>query len=293
MAERKAQQKWYPVDWEPKHGSVNKVQGSHPLRERAKKLDQGILVIRLEMPFNAWCLGCNAHIGMGVRYNAEKEKVGMYHSTPILQFRLKCHLCDNIMILQTDPQNRDYVFISGGRRKEQRWDPSENEQVIPMDREEREKIDDNAMYRLEHGARDKAKLDETAPIFKQRLELQSKKDDDELILNRSLRSTFREMRKASSQTVANGSVRLLPCSDHDKTQAAMIKAFATHSKIRSRISPIAKAVDLIRKKQIPSKASSNKKLKVLNPSSSLAPLVLKKPSISHLVADYSSSDTDN
>jgi coiled-coil domain-containing protein 130 len=31
-------------------------------------------------------------VGMGVRYNAEKKKVGMYYTTPIYQFRMKCHL---------------------------------------------------------------------------------------------------------------------------------------------------------------------------------------------------------
>lgn len=30
----------------PQHGSLNKYHGSHPLRERARKLSQGILVIR-------------------------------------------------------------------------------------------------------------------------------------------------------------------------------------------------------------------------------------------------------
>ena len=34
----------------------------HPLRERAKKLDQGILVIRFEMPFNVFC-ACGKLIG--------------------------------------------------------------------------------------------------------------------------------------------------------------------------------------------------------------------------------------
>lgn len=27
------------------------------------------------MPYNIWCEGCKKHIGMGVRYNAEKTKV--------------------------------------------------------------------------------------------------------------------------------------------------------------------------------------------------------------------------
>lgn len=67
---------------------------------------------------------------MGVRYNAEKKKVDMYYSTPIYEFRMKCHLCDQYFEIRTDPANSDYVIISGARRKEQRWDMGENEQIV-------------------------------------------------------------------------------------------------------------------------------------------------------------------
>lgn len=131
QGERKGQNKYYPPDFDPKkHGSLNGYHGTHALRERARKLDQGILIIRFEMPYNIWCLGCNAHIAMGVRYNAEKKKVGMYFTTPVYQFRMKCHLCDQHFEIKTDPQNFDYVILSGARRKEQRWDMAENEQIV-------------------------------------------------------------------------------------------------------------------------------------------------------------------
>jgi len=63
---------------------------------------------------------------MGVRYNAEKKKIGMYYSTPIFSFRCKCHLCSGWFEIQTDPQNTRYVVVSGARRKEEDWDPAEN-----------------------------------------------------------------------------------------------------------------------------------------------------------------------
>ena len=67
---------------------------------------------------------------MGVRYNAQKTKVGMYFTTPIHQFRMKCHLCDQHFEIRTDPKNLDYVILSGAKRKEERWDMGENEQIV-------------------------------------------------------------------------------------------------------------------------------------------------------------------
>jgi len=58
------------------------------------------------MPYNIWCEGCNNHVAMGVRYNAEKSKIGMYYTTPIYKFRMKCHLCDNHFEIKTDPAVR-------------------------------------------------------------------------------------------------------------------------------------------------------------------------------------------
>lgn len=74
MGERKGTNLYYPPDYDPHVGGLNKFLGTHALRERARKLHMGILIVRFEMPYNIWCDGCNNHIGMGVRYNAEKKK---------------------------------------------------------------------------------------------------------------------------------------------------------------------------------------------------------------------------
>ncbi|PCH42641.1 DUF572-domain-containing protein [Wolfiporia cocos MD-104 SS10] len=119
--------KYYPPDYDgEKHGSLNAYRGKHALGDRARKLDQGILIVRFELPFNIWCGTCNSHIGMGVRYNAEKKKIGNYYSTPIYSFRCKCHLCDGWFEIQTDPKNTRYVVTSGARQKDEEWDPEEN-----------------------------------------------------------------------------------------------------------------------------------------------------------------------
>ncbi|KAH6940655.1 hypothetical protein HPB50_004074 [Hyalomma asiaticum] len=189
MAERKAVNKYYPPEWTPGHGSINKFRNSHPLRDRARKLHLGILVIRFEMPYNIWCDGCGNHIGTGVRYNAEKSKVGMYYSTPIYKFRMKCHLCDNHFEIKTDPQNMDYEIISGARRQERRWDPTENEQVAPDDKEVSKKMATDAMFKLEHDVDDKGKVKVITPSLARLEHLQDRWRDD-YTANQLLRKSF-------------------------------------------------------------------------------------------------------
>ncbi|PIO35496.1 hypothetical protein AB205_0070280 [Aquarana catesbeiana] len=191
MGERKGTNKYYPPDFDPaKHGSLNRYRNSHPLRERARKLSQGILIIRFEMPYNIWCDGCKNHIGMGVRYNAEKTKVGNYYTTPIYRFRMKCHLCVNYIEMQTDPASCDYVIVSGAQRKEERWDMSENEQILTTEHEQKQKLETDSMYRLEHGAADKEKLKKAIPTLFELQEAQGAWKDD-FALNSLLRTKFR------------------------------------------------------------------------------------------------------
>lgn len=92
--------------------------GSHgALGDRARKLHQGILIIRFEMPFNVWCQGCGHLIGKGVRFNAEKKQIGMYHTTKIWSFVMRAPCCQQRIEVHTDPRNAEYVVVSGARRK--------------------------------------------------------------------------------------------------------------------------------------------------------------------------------
>ncbi|XP_073507066.1 probable splicing factor YJU2B [Phyllobates terribilis] len=238
MGERKGTNKYYPPDFDPaKHGSLNRYRNSHPLRERARKLSQGILIIRFEMPYNIWCDGCKNHIGMGVRYNAEKKKVGNYYTTPIYRFRMKCHLCVNYIEMQTDPASCDYVIVSGAQRKEERWDMAENEQVLTTEHEAKQKLETDSMYRLEHGVKDKEKLQRAVPSLSELQKAQSTWKDD-FALNSLLRSKFREEKKLIREEEERDQallkktsldLKLLPELEEDKKMAALLKYHSLES----------------------------------------------------------------
>nr|XP_002129211.1 coiled-coil domain-containing protein 130 [Ciona intestinalis] len=233
MGERKGVNKYYPPDFDyKKHGSLDRYHNSHPLRERARKLkSEGILIIRFEMPYNIWCEGCNSHIGMGVRYNAEKKKIGNYYSTIIYKFRMKCHLCPQHFEIQTDPANCDYKILSGARRKEERWDAKANEQIEMTDHAVKKQLLTDPMFKLEHGVKDKRKLESVIPSLSELQDFQEEKKDDYL-LNKALRNKFRSEKKRLEETARSDKalldkssldIKLLPESEEDKKMAELLK----------------------------------------------------------------------
>lgn len=204
MAERKAVNKYYPPDWDPSKGSINAYNKSHPLRSRAKKIDKGILVVRFGMPFNIWCSGCENHIGMGVRYNAEKSKVGSYYTSPIYQFDMKCHLCDNHFIIETDPANFDYVIKKGGRRQLRmaaKEDEDDTAQITVDTEEERKRRTMDAMYSLEKEVEDKMKV-EPKQINLREIKKWRERRKDSFSLNQLVRAQYRQRRKRLEQAKA-------------------------------------------------------------------------------------------
>ncbi|CAL1281462.1 unnamed protein product [Larinioides sclopetarius] len=189
------------------------------------------------MPFNIWCNGCENHIGMGVRYNAEKTKVGMYYTTPIYKFRMKCHLCSNHFEIQTDPANLDYVILDGARRQERRWDPTQNEQVVPEDKEVSKKLMTDSMFCLEHNVNDKVNQKTILPSLR-KLEESREKWKDDYLLNKTLRQQFREKKKEMAcaenkdkQLLKKFSlnIALLPEADEDRKLAGLLKLAPLHN----------------------------------------------------------------
>ncbi|XP_072964867.1 uncharacterized protein [Typha angustifolia] len=227
LAAARADNFYYPPEWTPKKGSLNKFHGQHALRERARKIDQGILIIRFEMPYNIWCGGCNSMIAKGVRFNAEKKQVGNYYSTKIWSFTMKSACCKHEIVIQTDPKNCEYVIISGAQRKTEDFDVEDAETfALPAD-EERGKLTD-PFYRLEHQEEDLRKKKEAEPLLVRLQRVSDSRHSDDYSLNRALRDRLRGQKKrvADEEKFARKmglGVRLLPPSKEDASVAAAVR----------------------------------------------------------------------
>lgn len=227
LAAARADNFYYPPEWDPSQGSLNKFHGQHALRERARKIDQGILIIRFEMPFNVWCEGCESMIAKGVRFNAEKKQVGNYYSTKIWSFTMKSACCKHEIVIQTDPKNCEYVIIKGARRKIEEFDSEDAETLaLPAD-EERGKLVD-PFYRLEHQEEDLKKKKEAEPVLVRLQRVSDARHADDYAINKALRARLRSQKKrvAEEESVARKrglAIRLLPASEEDNATVSRVK----------------------------------------------------------------------
>jgi coiled-coil domain-containing protein 130 len=115
--------------------------------------------VRFELPFAIWCSHCtpSAIIGQGVRFNAEKRKVGNYYSTPIWSFRMKHTACGGWWEIRTDPKNSAYVVTEGATKRDYgqgKGDEEEGELKF-LTAEEKEKRREDAFANLEGKMEDK------------------------------------------------------------------------------------------------------------------------------------------
>ncbi|UVC49746.1 hypothetical protein MACK_003857 [Theileria orientalis] len=109
--------------------------------------------IRFEMPFKVICLKCNAYIAKGVRFDAEKRAVGKYYSTDIYAFRMSCFSCFNRIVIQTDPENTEYICKEGVRKKIELKSKDDPEVItVSYDVNEKQMRATNALYILEQQA---------------------------------------------------------------------------------------------------------------------------------------------
>lgn len=153
------------------------------------------------MPFAVWCTTCKPHetiIGQGVRFNAEKKKVGNYYSTPIYSFRMKHTACGGWIEIRTDPQNTAYVVTEGGRKRDtgEEKDLGLGEIAIKLRGQAAgEESGNDPLARLEGKVEDKKRAEtEQSRIFE--LQRRQNRDwEDPYEQSRRLRRGFRAERK--------------------------------------------------------------------------------------------------
>ncbi|ELR10109.1 hypothetical protein GMDG_04509, partial [Pseudogymnoascus destructans 20631-21] len=177
--------------------SANTLQKKHPLGSRGSKAHLGILTVRFEMPFPIWCTHCPKPtiIGQGVRFNAQKRKVGMYHSTPIWAFGIKHAACGGAIEIRTDPANTAYVVTEGARKRDLGEERVGEGDVVVLTEREREERRGNAFMGLEGKVEERERVAGARERIAELVEGR-RGWDDPYEANCRLRGAFREGRKA-------------------------------------------------------------------------------------------------
>ncbi|KAL4950194.1 CWC16 protein [Aspergillus filifer] len=240
--------RYIPPDQEG-HTTANKLANKHPLGSRARHLHtKGALIVRFEMPFATWCTNCQPEeiIGQGVRFNAEKKKVGHYYSTPIYSFRIKHAVCGQWIEIRTDPKNTAYVVVEGGRKRDLGTDEDGRgvgEILVGGNKGAASSASDDPFAKIESKTEDKRAIDEAESRI---LELQTRQNrdwDDPYAMSRRLRKGFRAERKvlereegvkeALKDKMSLG-IEIVDEVEEDKVRAGMVD-FEAHVHAKSRV----------------------------------------------------------
>lgn len=228
--------------------SGNKIHKKHALGQRASKLgSQGVLTVRFEMPFPIWCSSCPKPtiIGQGVRFNAEKKRVGNYYTTPIWSFRFRHADCGGTIEMRTDPQNTAYTVTEGGTKRDSGPD---NESLVTTTSSdgivsiptaaEREALRQNAFASLEKTIEDRERLLVASQRIEELVSAQAKSWADPYTANQKLRRAFRAGRKQRDgeaqrtqelQHTMGLGIDLLPGTEDDAKRAAQIAYGTTNA----------------------------------------------------------------
>ncbi|KFA50900.1 hypothetical protein S40293_02402 [Stachybotrys chartarum IBT 40293] len=214
--------------------SANKAQGKHALGARASKLaSHGVLTVRFEMPFAAWCGTCPKPtiIAQGVRFNAEKKRVGSYYSTPVWSFRFRHAECGGAVEMRTDPKNTAYVVVEGAAKRDTGDDKVREGDVVIMTDQEREALRRNAFASLEKTIQDRQQLKDATDRIHDLMDASARDWDDPYAQNQKLRRAFRAGRKERERDAAAAEdlkdrlslgIDLLPASADDARRAALV-----------------------------------------------------------------------
>jgi coiled-coil domain-containing protein 130 len=197
----------------------------------------GTQTVRFEMPFAVWCHTCSPHaiIGQGVRFNAEKKKIGYYFSTPIWQFRIKHAACGGVLEIKTDPKETAYVVTDGGKARdygEAKDQVREGEDGRPiLTSQEREKRREDAFAMLEGKVEEKEAVKDNAKRIEELYRSRERDWEDPGNVNKRLRDSFRRDRKLhKKEEEATQSLRerlgtdmeILPAIEQDAQRAKLV-----------------------------------------------------------------------
>jgi len=132
MGERKVLNKYLPPDFDPS------------LVPRTKKPKDGMVSVRMMLPFSIQCSNCNSFLYRGRKFNSKKENVegpeGKYLGIQRYRFYIKCNACSRPITFLTDPKNADYEMENGATRNyELKKDQTETEEQFDKDKDEEEK----------------------------------------------------------------------------------------------------------------------------------------------------------
>jgi coiled-coil domain-containing protein 130 len=192
-----------PPDWDP-----TKIGRDQFQRSKGKNQYEQKGLIRFELMYNCWCLGCNRAIGRGTRYNARKLRPTSgpqkYFSTQIWEFRMKCATCPQEFVIRTDPEHRDYAFVGGLRRIESTPTAAQAETPELKDDATAERLESDALFRLEHGEADKRRAAAAKTVEARLRVISDRNHRDDYDVNKLLRARARVGRKAAKALEAEG-----------------------------------------------------------------------------------------
>lgn len=185
------------------------------------------------MPFAIWCATCPREtiIGQGVRFNAEKKKVGNYYSSPIYSFRMKHTACGGWIEIRTDPKSTAYVVTEGAKKRDIGDDRIHEGDVQLRTDEEKERLRNDAFAALEVTIDDRKQATADKTRIDDLLQVKDKDWDDPYSANRNLRKAFRVERKLREKNEAKAEdlknrmslgIDLLEESELDSRRAALV-----------------------------------------------------------------------
>ncbi|OAL22158.1 hypothetical protein AYO22_07419 [Fonsecaea multimorphosa] len=239
--------------------SFNTASGKgHALGSRARKLKtEGILTVRFECPFAIWCTHCQPEqlIGQGVRFNAEKKKVGNYFSSPIWSFRFKHAACGGWLEVRTDPKNAEYVVVEGGRRRDTGVDKLLDGEIRitgggsggAVTEEDKARLErDGGFGTLEKKVHDKTLFDSQKQRLESLLKVSERDWSDPYERSRKLRAEFRVGRRKRQADEKSGEalkdkfglgVEMVGENAEDRERARFVE-FGEHPEASSRKKPM-------------------------------------------------------